>query len=561
METIKRHISRTPVRAFLTKPATIFTLLTLTVLLPMLLPGYIFGLDMAFTPHIPLPEQVTSSYLFYAVLHFLNLVIPSQILQKAMLFIILFASGYGMFRLMQHLQSSAQETSTEKWGAYLAGTFYMINPFTYSRFMAGQFAVLLGYALLPFFARQLLIFVSQPGTRPAVLMAAWAIIISIASVHTVGSLLVLAGVGFVVALWKSRRSPATTRTIFVSSLIGLGVFLFASCYWLMPSLAGSNQTAHAVQGFTSGDRQAFTTVGQTIADKVGNVLQLQGFWADTRDLYMLPQKQLPVIWGIVALAVLVLVITGGVAAWRRGYRSTVLIFGSCGIIAIALATTGILASLDKAIPILSGYREPQKFIGLLALAYAVFIGFAAHSILARFSERQKATTYSFVLMGLVLIPVLFTPTMFWAFAGQLKPHNYPADWQMISNQLGKDNDSQALFLPWHLYMYYGFTDQIMVSPADKFFDKPTIVNNQLELGGASPTVPDRTKDQINDVMKQAGNRSDLGHQLKRFNVEYVILAKEYDFNKYRYLSKQQDLRLIADTTHFKLYRNITVGNK
>ena len=141
------------------RPVLVYCLLALAVMLPLLLPGFILTLDMSFTPELRMPEYMSSSYLFHTALHYLNVILPADIIQKILLFSILLLSGLGMHFLVRHIQDAKDKGGEfALWGAHVAGAVYMINPFTYSRFMTGQYAVLLGYALLPFFVLSLLRF-------------------------------------------------------------------------------------------------------------------------------------------------------------------------------------------------------------------------------------------------------------------------------------------------------------------------------------------------------------------------------------------------------------------
>jgi len=161
----------------------VYMLLTLIVMAPLLRPGFILTLDMVFTPQLRMPETVTSSYIFHAALHVLNLVIPADILQKLLLCSVMLLAGIGMHRLIQAvlpLRRGAQ------WALYVAGIFYAVNPYTYSRLMAGQYAVLLGYALLPSFVRLCIIFGRDPGIVPAIKLGVMVSIIGTVSIHTLG---------------------------------------------------------------------------------------------------------------------------------------------------------------------------------------------------------------------------------------------------------------------------------------------------------------------------------------------------------------------------------------
>lgn len=59
-----------------------YVLTTLLVLGPLLQPGYISALDMSFTPRLPMLASVDSTYPLWALLHVINMALPSQLIQK-----------------------------------------------------------------------------------------------------------------------------------------------------------------------------------------------------------------------------------------------------------------------------------------------------------------------------------------------------------------------------------------------------------------------------------------------------------------------------------------------
>jgi hypothetical protein len=533
----------------------------LAIMLPMLMPGYIFALDMAFAPHIALPEHVTSSYLFYAVLHVLNFVIPSELLQKALLLTILLCSGIGMHRLVLWLQKGKHLDRTyDVWGAYIAGVLYMVNPFTYSRFMVGQFAVLLGYALMPLFVLAMLRLYEAPDLKRSIIIAAWLTLIGIVSIHSLGLVFILALVSLPLVIHRNRANPGRLIEIARFGGIGIGLAIVASLYWLAPLITGNSSTAQAIASFNSGDQQAFATIGGDIINRVANVLQLQGFWAEGIHSYLLPQNILP-IWFLVVIGLWVLIDVGLVHMWRHGQRFAFLLFGGAAVIAVVLATTNLSNVIADNVFFFAGYREPQKFIALLAMAYAVAASFGASSLLHRYKQRRSEIKLSLTVICVLILPVLLTPTMFWAFGNQLTPKKYPADWYAMNERLNKDpEEGRVLFLPWHLYMSFSFTRRIVVNPADQFFDRPTIVSNELEYAGASPTMPDAEKTEIGrvlDASKKGGHG--LGAALASHDIRYVLLSKDDDYRSYDYVNHQPDMQLVTETKNLKLYRYTAEG--
>jgi hypothetical protein len=519
----------------------VYALLALTVLAPLLAPGYILTLDMVFPPEIRLPGQVGSSYLFYAVLHFVNFVVPTDIIQKIMLFLILFLSGMGMHRLLDILFITLK-ISVERLALYAAGALYMINPFTYDRFMAGQFAVLLGYALLPWFLHLLIRFLQKPGWARLLRLTGMALVISIVSVHTIGllTIIVLATLPLVIG---QKQAGLSLRY----GLIGLVIFVVASSYWLLPLALGTSSAARAIEQFDSSHAAAFATTGSTFAAIAWNVLSLQGFWAERYGLYLLPQDQLPG-WGTVRLLLWMLVGAGMVIIWRRSRRIAAMLY--------VLIGSGLLLGIGLLQPLLTaiGYREPHKFAGLVALGFALGAGFGACWLLAKAGQKGPGW-YTSAVSGILITVLLMTPTMYWGFAGQLAPRHYPADWFALNERLNRDPGRfNTVFLPWHQYMSFGFAGRVIANPAPRFFDTPMLVSNDPELEGIRPPRQDPKITTIGTILKDAPHRHDIGERLATHDVRYVVLAKEYDYRTYNYLDEQPGLSLQWETQGIKLYQ-------
>jgi hypothetical protein len=128
---------------------------------------------------------------------------------------------------------------------------------------------------------------------------------------------------------------------------------------------------------------------------------------------------------------------------------------------------------------------------------------------------------------------------------------------MMNQRLDADHaDYEVLFLPWHLYMRFQFAGRVIANPAGAFFDKPVLVSNNPEFGGVGPAVTDTRKQLLNNqILPAAPQGNNLGQQLAPLNVKYILLAKDYDYQKYAYLDRQTDLRLVVRGPTLELYRN------
>lgn len=518
-------------------PQLIYGGVTLLVLLPMLTPGFILTLDLVFTPELPIPQNVTSSYPFHALLHALNLVIPADIIEKIILFCALLLGGLGMHRLVQ---SIAGREPLAVWAIYAAGIFYVINPFTYSRLMAGQYAVLLGYALLPWLVRAAWKLTRKPTWNRAMQLGILTTLIGIVSIHSLVAVAVLTMVGAAIGLFRKR--PAWK---FVS--VALATFLLLSSFWLAPLLLGEGKTAGTINSFSSADNAAFATVGESPLERMFHVLRLQGFWAEAKNLYLLPQDRMAG-WGLIMFVIIGLVIAGGVYLWRR-QRLLVLWFGVSALVGTLLAIGANTWLVD--VPLLSGLREPHKLVMLLALCYAIFLAFGAHATLQRLQKKSESL-YAAGVVGVLILPFLGALVMLWGANNQLQPRQYPDDWFVVKKQIEQDNGSgKILFLPWHQYMTFDFAGRIIASPAPNFFGKRVIVSQDPELDGATSGSMPESQKTITQLLEAP---SQIAERLAKEDIRYIVLAKDLDYEKYTFL-QQAEFELVADYPSIAIYQN------
>jgi hypothetical protein len=527
-----------------------YILLTAAIMLPLLLPGYILSLDLVFTPHLRAPATLSNDWLWQNFLHYLNTLISSQCIEKTILVSIPLLAGIGMHRLITYLKPAPARNLSWYWATYVAGLFYAANPFTYSRFMAGQYAVLLGYALLPFFVRLLLRFLDKPSRGSMLRTVLVVLLISIISIHTLGEIAVVSIFLVALALWARRSEAGQKRQYLMLGLTGIGIFVLASSYWIIPLLLGQGSTAEKIQQFGANDVLSFATAGTSKIVQLSNVLKLQGFWADEHHLYLMPQDQL-IGWGTLRLILWILVGWGAVTAWRSKRGLTAALLAICAVATVA--AIGFPQSLLTSF----GYREPQKFVGLLAFGFAIFLAFGSARLLYIAKQHSEAV-YTLTASGLILVVIVFTPTMYWGFGGQIKPHEYPPDWYRANDWLNKNaSNSQSLFLPWHQYMSFRFTNRIIGSPATRFFDKSVVVSNDPELGQLGQPRNDQRKLTLANIISKPDET--ISKQLAAQHIKYVLLAKDDDYKKYRYLNNRPGLTMVWDSPTISIYRNLDTG--
>lgn len=552
------------IRKVFDKAALAYAGLAAVLLGPLLLPGYVLTLDMVFTPELRLPPDVTGSYPLGVLLYVLGWMVPADVVQKLVLLATLFFAGYGMHRLVRYLASSGKQPGIGKQPAavpYFAGILYLANPFTYERFMAGQYNVLMGYAVLPWLLKVLLGFSRGPSWANTFKLAGLIVAAGIVSVHALGAVAVLvaAVLGFV--WWRQRSQPGWAGKIVRRLGVVALVWVVASSYWLVPAVLGTGAQVQQINTFTVADRQAFATSGDSVLAQAGYVLRLQGFWTERHGMYILPQHGMPVwLWLAALSAVLALVVAGAYVWWRQGRRGDVLLFGTIILAGVVLASGTGSNWLVQYVPFFSGYREPHKFAALVALGYAVFAAVGFGGICRWLDGRPKLDILAGIAVPVVLaLPFVWTPNFVWAARGQLQAVDYPEGWYGVNGRLRADDDNfKVLFLPWHLYMYTDYAGRVIANPAPKFFDKPVVVSDDPELRGAALDKSSPAQRRIDAALKSAKSSGEpLAPTLTDLDIKYVMLAKDSDYGQYKYLSLQTELIIVTEDKDIILYRNQT----
>lgn len=532
-------------------PQIFFAILALTILGPLLKPGFVLTLDMVFTPNIPWPDTLSASYPFYALLHILNTVIPADLLQKLLLFFVFYGAGLGLYRLIIYCSQASAGDWSWQFAAYVAGVFYIVNPFTFTRFMVGHFALLLGVALLPWFLRTWLRLLQKPSWRLAIAAGLLMAIIAALSVHSLVFVVIIMTLATIIWLWRQRSQLQLKQYVpyvavaFIVSAVGMS-------YWLVPTLMKLGYIAESLQHFTTIDRIIFATQPDTVLGIAGTILALYGFWADTQPLYVLPKDEHE-WWLLPVILLWVVLLCGMVALWRKNKRMTVL--------CLALIMVGFIGALGFRLQFITwladhvlffeGMREPQKFSALLLLSYAVLLAYAAQAFVTSVQKLWKK--YCIVAVVLLLIFSL-TPGMLWGFGGQLQAVQYPRSWSVVNNMLRQDAANfKVLALPWHHYMNYHFVGRTLASPVDKFFDAPVIISDLPELGGLKPQVYNKDSAFITQLLTL--NSTDFAAQLAARNIKYVLVIKEADYKHYNNLLKQSAFTVRYNSAEIQLLEN------
>ncbi|HET7302781.1 MAG TPA: hypothetical protein VFI74_05630 [Candidatus Saccharimonadales bacterium] len=520
----------------------------LLILGPLLRRGFVFAADMVFVPWPPMPHELLPSYPYELLLHVLSTHIPADILQKSILFATLLLAGLGMHRLTRLRIPKADSRAI-----YLfAGLLYMVNPFVYSRYMIGQYLIVAGYALLPWCISSFWKLTQKPKAIQATIAGFWLSAVAIFSVHMFGIALMAVTVFAVFEYVKHSQK----RLLLQAIALYIGVTATATVYWWLPVVLGSSALQQTTQGFSKIDAAAFATAG-TWWGVIGNVLSLQGFWADTQNLYQ-TSRNVFWWWMLPVGALWAMAIIGARQAKRQALPvlSPLLVVMAVGCIFAIGTSATIFASLNgwmvQHVPFFAGYREPQKFVALLCIGYALFGALGLQRLLALAKQGRDI-----LITAALALPCMLAPLMPWGFASQLKTHDYPRGWYESRSYIKErcSGECRVLFLPWHLYMHYDFAERIIANPAPKFFGGNVIASTDPEIKGATPYtwtyIQQRIGAEVLPSARQGGHT--FARDLATLNVQYIVLTNDID-DDYAFIERQEGIVLVKNTPSVKIYR-------
>ncbi len=540
-------------------PYLVYSLLSLAILGPLLLPGYILTLDMVFTPSLDSTDlfygfqgRAPSFVPYFVVMDLASNIAPGWLVQKVTLFLIFLLCGLGAHRLFPFRGA----------GKYFAGLLYTVNPFTYIRLLAGQWTIVLAYALMPFAIRAFLDMLENLNRRNAIRVAVFFTLVGAAASHFFFLLFFVYFILFLAKVIKERKHRHAIAQ--AGKYVGLsaGLFIPLNLYWIIPLLSGGQAiTGH----ITWQDMLLFAPQLGSILGIAFDTASMHGFW---RGGYLYA-KDIFSFWWLIFIFVIYLAVFGYISRWRDEKLGWIVnSFAAIWVISLFLAvgiaiefTRPFFEWLFQNVPFLGGFRDSQKFVALLCLAYAYLGGLGVSEFAQRIKQEGRKLVRigasAFVILALAS-PLAYSFTMF-GFHGYVKTTDYPSEWYEINDYLNEDEDDfNVLFLPWHMYMDYSWLpnlDKRLAEPAHGFFDKPVIAGDNLEVPGIYSDSTNPVSKYVENLLWNARDMDNWGELLAPLNVKYVILVHEADYPVYDFLYYQEDLAVELERAGITLFRN------
>lgn len=525
-------------------PLLWFSGLALLVAGPLLGSGYLLLLDWPSGPHFaepvwfPLPSSGDIGNLApLNTVHTMVRAIHPYLPDKLFLMLPIILGGWGLHRLARN------QLGVGVWGAVFGGTLFVVNPFVLDRFLSGQLYILLAYALLPWAVAPLHDVSRAPLRRPALLVGLWLGILGAIDIHVAALYALLA----VVVFATGSGSPGKRA---ISGGIAFGVGLLLWGYWLLPALLAppGGGIGEADLGVYASRPQGFRVLPALAA--------MYGFW---RDEFLGPVQRIPVL-NLLVIPILGLVVLGTTRLMGRGpSRQFAVGLAVTGGIALFLAagtsfplTAGPFRWLFEHIFAFRMFREPQKFLTLVVLAYGLFAAVGLDGLRASLPSIPEA------LLGLAstLVVLAYGHTMLWGFWGQVELSKYPDDWDRAEAVMAEAGPGRLLVFPWHLYAVWSFSDgRITANPAPSYFAREVLVSREAGFAEVPTQSPDPFGVYIDRILDERAGFLSFGHLVAPLGVRYVALLHEVNRHEYQFLRKQSDLNVAYEGNALVIYEN------
>jgi hypothetical protein len=518
--------------------------LGLLALGPGLRRGFLLSYDMVFVPREPFtsamfgltggaPRAVPSDF----VVAVASRLLPADIVQKLVLLLIFVLACSGAAALFERAQlGHGQLDRVPVLARLAAAVFYGWNPYVAERLIIGQWALLIGYAGLPWVLRAGLALTHDQAKRDVVRLVL-ALIPAIIGGFAAMALSALVLVPVVLA-------ARNTRAIAVA----LAVLAAGSLPWLIPSLL---HTVYADPGGVA----AFASRADTPFGTVASLVMLGGMWNATTvpKAYGGPWSA---IWLAVVLAALAGYVLLGCARPGRDqdksqdksqHRSPGRWPGlaAAALVSLLIACIGVTAPgralLRGAIGFWPGFailRDAQQFIAPLALAEAIGFGLAVtwctqpRPFGAKEGNERAGTPPSSPapsdLLGptlgvlALLTPLVLLPGLAWGAAGRLRPAWYPASYLAAARVIDASPVPGAvLLLPWVADRTPGWNHgETMLDAWPRLVSRPVIWNDGTQVGNQALAPDDPAARRLDPLIGSAGS---MTAALRAAGVRFVVV--------------------------------------
>lgn len=471
----------------------IFIAIALLITFPWLIhSGYLLLLDW---PGVPTPSLsldptggISGLPIQFAWVG-LGKLIGSAFAQKILILAMLSVAGSTTYVLTRYITSNTIASVS-------AGIFAMTNAFVFNRLQMGHIYLLCGYALTPYALYLTMRFVQNPSTKRALSASATSSAVILLSIHHIILLPILAAL-VIWNFWNKKQYSIFQWGVFLGPYIATTLVLL---------LIVHNNPLSPLNTLSSKDLSVFAPQMQCTKSLPLDTVLLTAQWRNPHATHI-PCSYIR-IFTLTSITILTLVFIG---TWNNKK----LVFGAFILICLA------------EIPLIPAMRDSAKYIADLAILESILIAYGISFVTTR-SARMGIPIASLCVIALAGAPML------WGLSGTITPNDYPSSWYAWNMQLASlPAKPRVLFLPWHLYMPFDFTNQMTIAnPTQAFFTNADVIqgdNLEMQQGDIfiATESHSQTSQEITKTLAQINSpnfSNNFQNLLNQQRISYIALA-------------------------------------
>lgn len=548
-------------------PYVPYTAVVLVITGPFFLKsGYLFFSDFVIGPNI-VPDISNYYYFRDVIFWLLSFVFPVAILEKCFISAVIIVVLLGGKKLASiFVQSPLYQ--------FPIALFALFNPFVYDRLMYGQVGVVCAYACLLFFTAYLFEFKNVLKNKTVYLAGLSAGLMVLSSPHFI---FIITGISlpFIITHIHDAFSCVNRadgrmkmRRLLLSIGACAGIIIIINGQWLLGEAVLGSKAGRQLKQINFDNFYTFRTVGSGSTEVASNVLLMFGFWGEAQNRYVglksssgVGGRSMIIFTPIILFGLYFFIKDrkkkGEVLADIPLYLPVLFIISVILAMGVGSSITAIFTRwLFDTVPFYESMRDTTKWISLISVLYVVWLSYGLSQI-ERYEYFSKKRLVVVILLSAAAI--LQAHFLLFGYFGQVRPTSYPREWFALDSYMQKiehDNCKQTtLFLPWHMYMSFSFTGAIVGNPAQKFFTCPVLSGTNMEMGGLYDTSGSRDGQIISDWIKVKGDmkQSATGAFIS-LPISYIILTKDVDWDKYRWLDLLPYIQLEKDFGSIVLFK-------
>ncbi|GAA2733193.1 hypothetical protein [Actinocorallia aurantiaca] len=415
-----------------------------------------------------------------------------------------------------------------------AVVLYLWNPYVGERLLLGHWALLLGYAGLPWVLDAVL-------RRRALGLAAALVPAAVGGFAAMNiTALVLAG-----------GLAATRGKDFLRVLL---TFLAMALPWLVPALLNASGTRTDPLGVDLFAARADTPFGA-----FGSLLSLGGIW----NAEAVPPGLSPFLPALLRL-LLSLAALAALLAHRSSPLSRAALFSAA--LGLTLASLGITAPGRAALralvdlwPAFGVLRDAQLYVAPLALAVALGLARLATRPSEAGEEDETdaprpAARIAREVRGwrggwIAVVPLMVLPTLAWGVSGRLEAVRYPVEWRTAQQMINADPvEGKVLSLPWGAYRRPAWNGgRAVLDPWPRMTGRRVVWNDGLQVGGRALEQEDPQAVAADRLLSAGGGTGDLAGPLMEAGFRYVVISRDASEESWKTRLRNAEIALEGPT--------------